>query len=87
MSSYLSDADTLLAFRNYEATNVVQSAAASVAARGVLFGNSHPLSSRYDYILRLFIIAVAEFSIFIYSSDHSGGMLFAGQRSGRLSNH
>lgn len=53
VSSYLSDADTLLAspsgllIRNYEASNIVQSAAASVAARGVLFGNTHPLSSRY----------------------------------------
>lgn len=53
VSSYLSDADTLLAslngllLRNYEASNIVQSAAASVAARGVLFGNTHPLSSRY----------------------------------------
>ncbi|XP_074371704.1 cell cycle checkpoint protein RAD17 isoform X2 [Apium graveolens] len=52
VSSYLSDADTLLAslsgllIRNYEASNIVQSAAASVAARGVLFGNTQPLSSR-----------------------------------------
>lgn len=58
VSSYLSDADTLLAslsgllVRNYEVTNVVQSAAASVAARGVLFGNSHPLSSRWHAVRR-----------------------------------
>lgn len=52
VSSYLSDADTLLTFRNYEATNVVQSAAASVAVRGVLFGNSHPLSSRWHAVRR-----------------------------------
>ncbi|XP_058185247.1 cell cycle checkpoint protein RAD17 isoform X4 [Rhododendron vialii] len=53
VTSYLSDADFLLASlsgmitRNYEAENVIQSAAASVAVRGVLFGNFHPLSSRY----------------------------------------
>lgn len=53
VTSYLSDADSLLASlsgtmtKNYEAENVIQSAAASVAVRGVLFGNFHPLSSRY----------------------------------------
>lgn len=58
VSSYLSDADTLLAslsgllIRNYEASNIVQSAAASVAARGVLFGNAHPLSSRWHAVRR-----------------------------------
>ncbi|KAK1386757.1 Cell cycle checkpoint protein RAD17 [Heracleum sosnowskyi] len=58
VSSYLSDADTLLAslggllIRNYEASNIVQSAAASVAARGVLFGNTHPLSSRWHAVRR-----------------------------------
>lgn len=58
VSSYLSDVDTLIASlsgmltRNYEAENVVQSSAASVAARGVLFGNSHPLSSRWHAIRR-----------------------------------
>ncbi|KAL1820591.1 hypothetical protein ACET3Z_015460 [Daucus carota] len=58
VSSYLSDADTLLAslngllLRNYEASNIVQSAAASVAARGVLFGNTHPLSSRWHAVRR-----------------------------------
>lgn len=33
--------------RQYEAENVLQSAGASVAVRGVLFGNFHPLTSRY----------------------------------------
>ena len=53
VASYLSDADFLLASvsgmltRNYEAENVVQSSAASVSVRGVLFGNFHSLSSRY----------------------------------------
>ncbi|XP_034682676.1 cell cycle checkpoint protein RAD17 isoform X4 [Vitis riparia] len=37
---------------SYEAGNVLQSAAASVAARGVLFGNSHPLASRWHAIRR-----------------------------------
>lgn len=52
VASYLSDADMLLAtFRGMltrynEAENVLQTAAASVAVRGVLFGNSHPLPSR-----------------------------------------
>ncbi|KAH7849225.1 hypothetical protein Vadar_014829 [Vaccinium darrowii] len=58
VTSYLSDADSLLASlsgtitRNYEAENVIQSAAASVAVRGVLFGNFHPLSSRWHTIRR-----------------------------------
>lgn len=55
---YLSDADFLLgslsgmATRNYEAENVLQSSAASVAVRGVLFGNSHPSPSRWHTIRR-----------------------------------
>ncbi|KAJ7953153.1 cell cycle checkpoint protein RAD17 [Quillaja saponaria] len=58
VASYLGDADLLLAtFRGMvgrynEAENVLQSAAASVAVRGVLFGNSHPLSSRWHAIRR-----------------------------------
>ncbi|CAI9110963.1 OLC1v1011077C1 [Oldenlandia corymbosa var. corymbosa] len=58
VASYLSDADFLLASlsgklsRNYEAENVVQSAAASVAVRGVLFGNSHLAPSRWHSIRR-----------------------------------
>ncbi|KAG2696471.1 hypothetical protein I3760_07G060800 [Carya illinoinensis] len=58
VASYLGDADLLLAtFRGMlsrynEAENVLQSAAASVAARGVLFGNSHPLPSRWHSIRR-----------------------------------
>ena len=53
VASYLSDSDVLLASvngrmaRNFEAENVVQSAAASVAVRGVLFGNSHLAPTRY----------------------------------------
>lgn len=52
VASYLSDADTLLASltgalsRSYEAENIIQSTAASVAVRGVMFGNRDPLSSR-----------------------------------------
>lgn len=56
VASYLGDADLLFAsFRGIltrynEAENVLQSAAASVAVRGVLFGNSHPLPSRFLFI-------------------------------------
>ncbi|XP_024973510.1 cell cycle checkpoint protein RAD17 isoform X3 [Cynara cardunculus var. scolymus] len=58
VASYLSDADTLLTSltgvlsRNYEAENIIQSTAASVAVRGVMFGNRHPLSSRWHAIRR-----------------------------------
>ncbi|XP_057419597.1 cell cycle checkpoint protein RAD17 [Lotus japonicus] len=58
LSSYLGDADILLAklrgtlSSNSEAESVLQSAAASIAVRGVLFGNSHPLSSRWHAIRR-----------------------------------
>ncbi|KAL4569050.1 hypothetical protein LXL04_024677 [Taraxacum kok-saghyz] len=55
VASYLSDADTLLAggrFSNYEAKNLIQSTAASVAVRGVMFGNRYPLSSRWHAIRR-----------------------------------
>ncbi|KAH7519904.1 hypothetical protein FEM48_Zijuj08G0086800 [Ziziphus jujuba var. spinosa] len=53
VASYLGDADLLLATfrgmlaRHNEVENVLQSAAASVAVRGVLFGNFHPLPPRY----------------------------------------
>ncbi|KAM7262893.1 hypothetical protein ACFE04_000576 [Oxalis oulophora] len=56
VASYLGDSDLLLASsqgflgRFYDAENVLQSAAASVAARGVLFGNCHPLPSRWHAI-------------------------------------
>lgn len=52
LSSYLGDADILLAklrgmLSSYnEAESILQSAAASIAVRGVLFGNSQPISSR-----------------------------------------
>ncbi|XP_020203810.1 cell cycle checkpoint protein RAD17 isoform X1 [Cajanus cajan] len=58
LSSYLSDADILLAKHRgmlcsyNEAESVLQSAAASISVRGVLFGNSHPLSSRWHAIRR-----------------------------------
>ncbi|KAL7255643.1 hypothetical protein ACSBR1_009720 [Camellia fascicularis] len=58
VTSYLSDADFLLASlsgmrsRNYEAENIVQSSAASVSVRGVLFGNFHPSLSRWHAIRR-----------------------------------
>ncbi|KAK9136487.1 hypothetical protein Syun_015817 [Stephania yunnanensis] len=57
VASYLSDADNLLGIalpwsmtRKYEAESIVQSVAASVAVRGVLFGNSHPAVSRWHSI-------------------------------------
>jgi cell cycle checkpoint protein len=56
LSSYLGDADILLAklrgmVSSYnEADSILQSAAASIAVRGVLFGNSCPLSSRLSVI-------------------------------------
>ncbi|KAG4939160.1 hypothetical protein AAZX31_16G111500 [Glycine max] len=58
LSSYLGDADILLTklrgmLSTYnEAESVLRSAAASIAVRGVLFGNSHPLSSRWHAIRR-----------------------------------
>ncbi|XP_014505925.1 cell cycle checkpoint protein RAD17 isoform X3 [Vigna radiata var. radiata] len=58
VSSYLGDADILLAklrgmLCSYnEAEGVLQSAAASIAVRGVLFGNSNPLSSRWHAVRR-----------------------------------
>ncbi|KAK9064996.1 hypothetical protein SSX86_016379 [Deinandra increscens subsp. villosa] len=57
-TSYLSDADTLLAsltgvqYKNYAIENIIQSTAASVAVRGVMFSNRHPLSSRWHAIRR-----------------------------------
>ncbi|XP_021635723.2 cell cycle checkpoint protein RAD17 isoform X5 [Hevea brasiliensis] len=58
VASYLSDSDLLLSSfhgvltRYNEAESVLQSAAASVAVRGVLFGNSHPSPSRWHTIRR-----------------------------------
>ncbi|XP_012088509.1 cell cycle checkpoint protein RAD17 isoform X2 [Jatropha curcas] len=58
VASYLSDSDLLISsFRGIlarynEAESVLQSAAASVAVRGVLFGNSHPSPSRWHAIRR-----------------------------------
>lgn len=54
VGAYLSDTDLLLTpsigslSKTWDAENVLQSAAASVAVRGVLFGNTTPLSSRYS---------------------------------------
>jgi cell cycle checkpoint protein len=48
--SYLSEADCLLTaspIASYNSENIAQLIAASVAARGVLFGNAHVTSSRY----------------------------------------
>lgn len=60
VGTYLSDTDLLLASltgsKNFEAENLLQSAAASVAARGVLFGNTCPLSSRYILIDANFVL-------------------------------
>ncbi|KAF7809635.1 cell cycle checkpoint protein RAD17 [Senna tora] len=56
VSSYLGDADILLTklqgmlSRYNEAEGILPSAAASVAVRGVLFGNSHTLSSRWHAV-------------------------------------
>lgn len=61
VTSYLSDVDCLLASPLpatwswmisgiYESDSVVQAVAASVAVRGVLFGNSHPSPSRWHTI-------------------------------------
>lgn len=61
VASYLSDAEFLLSSlnglltRDFGAENIVQSAAASVAARGVLFGNAHPVPSRYKDVTRLYL--------------------------------
>ncbi|GAB2282854.1 hypothetical protein Dimus_017390 [Dionaea muscipula] len=56
VTSYLGDADCLLSApqvgRSYEAENILQSAAASVAVRGVLFGNAHSAPSRWHTIRR-----------------------------------
>uniref|UniRef100_A0A2P2J5G0 Cell cycle checkpoint protein RAD17 n=1 Tax=Rhizophora mucronata TaxID=61149 RepID=A0A2P2J5G0_RHIMU len=58
VTSYLSDADLLLSSfrgtlaRYNEAESLFQSAAASVAVRGVLFGNGHPLPSRWHSVRR-----------------------------------
>ncbi|GMH06560.1 hypothetical protein Nepgr_008400 [Nepenthes gracilis] len=58
VTSYMSDADCLLSYphwmasRSYEAENIAESAAASVAVRGVLFGNAHPSPSRWHAIRR-----------------------------------
>lgn len=55
VASYLGDADLLLATsrrtlnRHSEIENVLQSAAASVAVRGVLYGNFHPSPSRFYF--------------------------------------
>ncbi|TKV97173.1 hypothetical protein SEVIR_9G476600v4 [Setaria viridis] len=51
--SYLSEADCLLAgspITSYSSENMAQLIAASVAARGVLFGNAHVASSRWHTI-------------------------------------
>lgn len=96
VASYLGDADLLLSsFRGVltrynEAENVLQSAAASVAVRGVLFGNSHPLPSRFFSLSSLYILVMTN-PLYILSVlpifVNAGGMLFVGQSSGKLSNH
>lgn len=50
MVSYLSEADCLLTgspIASYNSENTAELIAASVAARGVLFGNAHVAPSRY----------------------------------------
>lgn len=51
VAGYLSDADFLLApltgtLSRFDSENIIRSAAVSVAVRGVLFGNTCPVSSR-----------------------------------------
>lgn len=93
LSSYLGDADILLAklrgmLSSYnEAESILQSAAASIAVRGVLFGNSRPLSSRFSVIIHAIFSAEQNFmfmcNIFI-SLLFTGGMQSVGQSFGRL---
>ncbi|KAL3651864.1 hypothetical protein CASFOL_004866 [Castilleja foliolosa] len=58
IGKYLSDTDLLLApssstfSRSFEAENFKQSISASIAVRGVLFGNCYPVSSRWHAIRR-----------------------------------
>lgn len=65
VSTYLSDSDLLLSstrgslIRSFEAENVAQSLAASIVVRGLLFGNSHPVSRysfKYKCLLGTFIV-------------------------------
>ncbi|CAN4078707.1 unnamed protein product [Withania somnifera] len=80
VDSYLSDADFLLSSltghlsRDFRAENIIQSAAASVAARGVLFGNAHPVPSRWHAIRRPKLWEVEQ------SSRHNKCQMFS-QRS------
>ncbi|KAF4364698.1 hypothetical protein G4B88_028621 [Cannabis sativa] len=89
VASYLGDVDLLLGTfrgmlaRRNEAENVLQSAAASVAVRGVLFGNHHPMPSRYYFFN--YSSSTALHTTLIRES--AGGMLFVGQSSGRLNNY
>ncbi|XP_052727359.1 cell cycle checkpoint protein RAD17 isoform X2 [Vigna angularis] len=70
VSSYLGDADILLAklrgmLCSYnEAEGVLQSAAASIAVRGVLFGNSNPISSRWHAVRRPRLWQVEKVSLY-----------------------
>ncbi|XP_062102674.1 cell cycle checkpoint protein RAD17 isoform X1 [Humulus lupulus] len=69
VASYLGDVDLLLGTfrgmlaRRNEAENVLQSAAASVAVRGVLFGNHHPVPSRWHAIRRPKLWQVEQLSL------------------------
>ncbi|KAF4377623.1 hypothetical protein G4B88_006903 [Cannabis sativa] len=69
VASYLGDVDLLLGTfrgmlaRRNEAENVLQSAAASVAVRGVLFGNHHPMPSRWHVIRRPKLWQVEQLSL------------------------
>lgn len=94
VSSYLGDSDIFLAklqgmlSRYNEAEGVLPSAAASVAVRGVLFGNSHTLSSRLSFICLFYMSKI--FMFFNYTQvflSFAGGMLFGGQSCGGLRKH
>lgn len=104
MASYLSDADCLLSTSlhgqawspivagKHDPENVTQLVSASVAVRGVLFGNSHPSPSRSFFPFSFFAFCLckmqpmtSKFGFFIpYFFNKAGGMPFAAQSFGRL---
>ncbi|PON53469.1 Checkpoint protein [Parasponia andersonii] len=69
VASYLGDVDLLLGtfrgmlVRHNEVENILQSAAASVAVRGVLFGNHHPMPPRWHAIRRPRLWQVEQLSL------------------------
>lgn len=103
VASYFSEADGLLATSStsrmamldrYDARNLSQSLAASIAIRGVLFGNSQPSSSRsaffpfFDKIFTCFCFSIAVM-LFAHALTfwYTDGIQYAVQIYGRLSKH